>query len=193
MVARPAPGLGEYFLINLWWEGEVPSFFVMIKLEQKNCEHGRGVYTKEPFRLGDEILEFKGPAVTIEDLPRPYTAENDYYLQIGENLFLGPSGELDDYVNHSCEPNCGVKFNTDGIKLVAIAPIAAGHQITFDYSTTMHNFDWEMNCGCGSNTCRQQVKNFVELPAEIQARYIKLGIVPDFILKNLDRQFVNRL
>ena len=137
-------------------------------------------------------MHFKGPVVSIKDLPNPYIAENDYYLQIEENLFMGPSGELDDYVNHSCEPNSGIKFDTDCIKLVAIAPVAPGHQITFDYSTTMHNFDWEMNCACGSNKCRRQVKNFIELPEETQARYVKLGIVPDYILKNLDRQHLGR-
>jgi hypothetical protein len=166
--------------------GEAPSFFVMKKLEQKNCEHGRGIYTKERLKVGDEILLFKGPLVNFKDLPKPYTAENDYYLQIGENLFMGPSGDLDDYVNHSCEPNSGIKSDVDGIKLVAIVPIAAGHQITFDYSTTMQNFDWVMTCTCGSNTCRRKIKNFVELPKKIQTRYIKLRIVPSYILKNLN-------
>ena len=160
----------------------------MKKLEQKNCEHGRGVFSKEYIEVGDEILKFNGPLVGINDLPKPYTAENDYYLQIGENLFIGPSGEIDDYVNHSCEPNSGIKFDMDGIKLVAITSITAGHQITFDYSTTMHNFDYEMNCACGSNKCRRRVKNFVELPREIQARYVKLGIVPGYILDLLGLQ-----
>ena len=39
--------------------------------------------------------------------------------------------------------------NVDAIKLVAIATIDAGYQITFDYSTTMLNFDYEMKCACG--------------------------------------------
>ena len=125
--------------------------------------------------------------MNIEDLPEPYTAETDYYLQIDANLFMGPSGKLDDYVNHSCEPNCGIKIGGDGVKLIAIVPIDAGHQITFDYSTTMHNFDYEMTCACGSNNCRRQIKNFAELPAKIQANYIKLGIVPLFLLQAQDR------
>jgi SET domain-containing protein len=159
----------------------------MKKLDLKNCEHGSGVFAKEPIKVGDEILKFKGPVVGINDLPRPYTAENDYYLQIEEKRFMGPSGEIDDYVNHSCEPNSGIKFDIDGIKLVAIAPIAPGQQITFDYSTTMHNFDYEMNCRCSSNKCRRRVKNFIALPEETQAKYIKLGIIPDYILNILDR------
>ena len=168
-------------------EGDCVPLFVMKKLELKNCTHGRGVFSKEPIKAGEEILQFEGPVVGIKDLPEPYTAETDYYLQIGENLFMGPSGKLDDYINHSCEPNCGIKFDVDAIKLVAIAPIDAGHQITFDYSTTMLNFDYEMKCACGSNKCRRRVKNFVELPAEIQAKYIELGIVPLYLLHTHDR------
>ena len=159
----------------------------MKKLVLKNCEHGSGVFAEEPIKAGDEILKFRGPLVGINDLPRPYTAENDYYLQIGEDLFIGPSGEIDDYINHSCEPNSGIKFDIEGITLVAIKPIATGHQITFDYSTTMHNFDYEMNCRCSSNKCRQRVKNFIDLPEETQTKYIKLGIIPDYILDHFDR------
>jgi hypothetical protein len=163
-------------------------FFVMRKLEAKNCAHGKDVFAKEPFKAGEEILKFKGPVVDIKDLPEPYTADTDYYLQIGENLFLGPSGQHDDYVNHSCEPNCGIRFNIDTIKLVAIVPINAGHQITFDYSTTMYNFAYEMKCTCNSNNFRRRLKNFVDLPSKIQARYIKLGIVPLYLLNVLQRQ-----
>lgn len=65
--------------------------------------------------------------------------------------------------------------------------MAAGHQITFDYSSTMHIFEWEMNCACGTNKCRRQVKNYVELPQEVQVRYIKLGIIAPYILNKLDR------
>ena len=159
----------------------------MKKLEKRKCDHGWGVFSKEAVKVGDEILKFIGPFVDITELPKPYTAENDYYLQIAEDLFMGPSGGIDDYVNHCCEPNSGIKFGLDGVKLVAIAPIAAGCQITFDYSTTMHNFDYEMKCACGSSKCRRRVKNFIELPEEIRTKYINLGIVPDYILNALDR------
>ncbi|MDX1709350.1 MAG: SET domain-containing protein-lysine N-methyltransferase [Desulfobacterales bacterium] len=163
-------------------------FIIMRKLELKNCAHVKGVFTKQPLTAGEEILQFDGPVVGSQDLPDPYTAKTDYYLQIGENLFMGPSGKIDDYVNHSCQPNCGIKFDVDAIKLVAIVPINAGHQITFDYSTTMHNATYKMKCACGLKKCRRRVKNFVELPAEIQARYIKLGIVPRYLLHLRNRQ-----
>lgn len=161
----------------------------MKKLVLRNCKHGKGVFTTQAIHTGSEVLQFLGSVVGSDELPDPYSASNDYYLQIGDGIYLGPSGDIDDYVNHSCCPNTGVIFDSEGIKLVAVTSIPAGSEITFDYSTTMDNCRWEMNCGCLSRNCRHKIKNFVELASEIQAQYIQLGIVPDYILQKF---FTNR-
>jgi len=157
------------------------------KLILNDCLYGKGVFAAENIDFGEEVLQFGGPIVGVEELPRPYTAENDYYLQIGTSVFLGPSGKLDDYVNHSCTANTVVIFDSGIIKLVACDFIPAGNQVTFDYSTTMDNFWLEMECACGSDNCRQKVKNFVDLSAQLQSKYIKMGVVPEYILKKLPR------
>ena len=94
-----------------------------------DCLQGKGVFTAEVIKADEEILYFGGSVVDIDELPKPYTSNNDYYLQIGERTFLGPSGQLDDYINHSCEPNSGVILDAGTIKLVAISFISAGRQI----------------------------------------------------------------
>ena len=154
----------------------------------KECCHGKGVFCAEDIDSGEEILQFGGQIVGFENLPQPYTSQNDYYLQIGECKFLGPSGNLDDYVNHSCVPNAGVIFGSGVIKLIAVVFIPVGSQITFDYSTTMDNFGWEMACACGSNKCRQKVQNFVDISEHIQAEYVNRGIVPNYIIKKLPQK-----
>jgi len=153
------------------------------RLVLRNCKHGKGVFTIQDITTGNEVLQFGGSVVGSDELPNPYSAENDYYLQIGDGIFLGPSGGIDDYVNHSCCPNTGVLFDSGVIKLVAVTSIPAGSEITFDYSTTMDNSRWEMDCCCSSRNCRYKIKNFVELASEIQAQYIQLGVVPDYILQ----------
>lgn len=165
----------------------------MQKLNLKNCIHGKGVFAVDNINSGELVLQFKGPVIHADNLPYPYCAENDYYLQIGPETFLGPSDELDDFVNHSCDPNCGVIISSASASLVAITPISPGIEITFDYSTTMDNFWWEMECGCGSKNCRQKIKNFVDLAAEIKERYIQLGIVPDYILQRLTKGYMDNL
>ncbi len=160
------------------------------KLLLQECSYGKGVFCDEDIDSDEEILHFGGMVVGIESLPQPYTPQNDYYLQIGENTFLGPSGGLDDFVNHACDPNSGVIIASGVVKLVAIVFIPAGSQITFDYSTTMDNFWWEMTCACGSEKCRRKVQNFVDLSGNIQAKYVRTGIVPGYILKKLSpKQF----
>ena len=162
----------------------------MNRLILKNCKHGKGVFTTQAICIGNEVLHFEGHVVGSDELPNPYSAENDYYLQIGKDIFLGPSGGIDDYVNHSCCPNTGVLFDSGEIKLIALASIPAGNEITFDYSTTMDNSRWEMECTCSSINCRHKIKNFVDLKPEIQAKYIQLGVVPDYILQ---KYFINHL
>ncbi len=163
------------------------NFSVRKKLCLSDCLHGKGVFAAEDIHAEEEILQFGGPIIGLEELPKPYTAQDDYYLQIGANMFLGPSGKLDDYINHSCTANTVVIFDSGVIKLVAIIFIPAGNQITYDYSTTMDNFWWEMECACGSENCRRKVKNFLDLSEQLQSKYINMGIVPEYILKKLPR------
>jgi len=155
----------------------------MKRLVLRNCKHGKGVFTTQAINTGNEVLQFGGSVVGSDELPNPYLAENDYYLQIGDGIFLGPSDDIDDYVNHSCCPNTGVLFDSGIIKLITITSIPAGSEITFGYSTTMDNSQWEMDCSCSSRNCRHKIKNFVDLAPEIQAQYIQLGIAPDYILQ----------
>jgi len=142
---------------------------------------GKGIKAKTNINKGQKILDFKGPIVNRDELPKPYDSSVDYYLQIDIDKFMGPSGEIDDYVNHSCDPNAGVSFSNDSISLIAIKPIQQGEEIFFDYSTTMYNFGWRMRCSCKSNNCRKWIDDFLTIPDQVQERYIKLGIIPEYL------------
>jgi len=60
-----------------------------------------------------------------------------------------------DLVNHSCVPNCGMQGN---FKIVAMRDIKSGEEITIDYAM-VENSDYELECSCGSKTCRAAVKH----------------------------------
>ena len=96
---------------------------------KSSLQHGRGVFARDQIRAGEPILTFSGPL-----LNRAEVREEDYHLQIGADLYLGASGEADDYVNHSCEPNAGFR---DGLVLVARHDIGPEEEITWDYSTAI--------------------------------------------------------
>lgn len=66
-------------------------------------------------------------------------------------------------INHSCEPNVGI----DGSRcFVAIRDIAPEEELTFDYSITDDESDWEMTCLCGSTHCRKTVRAIQNTPEE---------------------------
>ena len=165
----------------------------MVSLELVSCKHGLGVITRRAIGPGEVVIQFEGPLLGRQALPKPYTPDNDYFLQIGPDKFLGPSGGLDDFINHSCDPNTGLQFDMDSIWLVAIKEIPADAEITFDYSTTMQSFGFEMACSCGANCCRQKVRDFADIPIEIQQKYISMGVVPDYILGSAPCEFRSSL
>jgi len=158
-------------------------------LTVKNTKNGKGVFAKKNFTKGENIFEFHGKFFTFEELPTPYDEVEDHYVQIDKNLYMGPSGHVDDFFNHSCAPNTGLKIDAKKIFLTAISNIKRGDEITWDYSTTMDEDDWEMDCQCDSKDCRGRIRDFKYLPRDIQKRYLDLGIVPEYISKNFQKEF----
>lgn len=66
--------------------------------------------------------------------------------------------------------------------LFAIRDIGEGEEITWDYSTTMFDDDWELKCNCGSSKCRGVVREFKYLQESLRNEYIKVGIVPGYLI-----------
>ena len=157
----------------------------MINLLLSESKTGKSIVANRDFKKNEYIVEFCGKLFTCKQLPTPYNGDDDHYIQIESDLYIGPSGDLDDFVNHSCNPNSGIKVTNKKVVLITIKNIQKGQEITFDYSTTMDEDDWEMDCNCGSQYCRKMIRDFKYLSKEIQEKYIRLGIVPKFILKKI--------
>jgi len=130
---------------------------------KSSSQHGKGVFTRANILADEPILTFSGPL-----LKRAEIREEDYHLQVDADLYLGASGEADDYVNHSCEPNAGFR---DGLVLVARRDIGAEEEITWDYSTAIDEEDFPgFVCCCGAATCRGVVRSFRYLEPDIRER-----------------------
>jgi hypothetical protein len=144
---------------------------------------GNGVFTDTLIGPDAVVLDFHGPLLTFAALP----IGGHHDLQIGPDLYIGASHELDDYVNHSCDPNCWVEIrdldSTVSARLIALRRIEPGEEITFDYSTTSTETfaTWSMPCLCGASICRRVISGFGTLPKDVQARYVNL--VPAYVLK----------
>ncbi len=148
-------------------------------------ELGKAVFANKDFKKGERIIEFKGKPMKRRELPKLIAPEDDRYVQVGKDKYLGHSGNYDDFFNHSCDPNSGLKFDMDKVILVAIKDIKKGREITWDYSTTLEDDFWEIDCLCKSKNCRKRIRDFKYLPKDIQQKYIKLGVVPGFIIDGI--------
>ncbi len=144
------------------------------------CDVGLGVFARRALKKGETILAFGGPLIDFAETKRrgPWECMP---LQIGTDRYYDtqPPGI---FVNHSCAPNAGIQNDRD---LVALRDIPAGEEIRFDYSTTMEEQSFTMQCRCGAPGCRRVVADFSALPAATQREYIEKGIVMSFIVRKL--------
>ncbi|MBX9851776.1 MAG: SET domain-containing protein [Cytophagaceae bacterium] len=140
---------------------------------------GRGLFAKKKISKGERILEFTGPIIFSEQVEKKPKDKNSYPLQIGtlEYIDLEEPGVL---ANHSCSPNAGIQNDRF---LVALEDILPGEEIVYDYSTTMDEDNWTLECKCGNANCRHIIGDFRHLPAEVRTKYLDLNIVQSFIRK----------
>jgi len=144
-----------------------------------------GVFTKTVIPAGVPILEFRGDLFTRDTMKH----DLNRVIQIGTDAFLGPSGDLDDYINHSCNPNCGVKIVGRRTILFSLYVIPADTELTFDYSTTSTDTpeQWSMDCKCSDFNCRKTITGFHHLDDKTKQDYIKKGMIPMFLTSTIFR------
>jgi hypothetical protein len=150
-----------------------------IKLTMKNLEGiGKGVFTESDIAAGTEVLQFQGDLKEVSDLE-----DLTHCLQVGESTFLTSAGGMDDFINHSCEPTCGVRLTPDQRVIVfALRDLKAGTEITFDYATTQSGEHETLRCLCKKPGCRKLIGGFRDLPKPLQEYYIRHDAVLPFLL-----------
>lgn len=149
-------------------------------LKKGPSRNGTGVFTTVAIPSNVPICEFRG---TLYSDPLPPNVSDSEVLQVGPNTFMGPSGGLDDYINHSCNPNCSAHVVGNRAVLYSLYVIPAGAELTFDYSTTSTDTpeQWQMKCNCGSNNCRRVISGYSSLDWSTQQKYESQGVLPLYI------------
>lgn len=133
-------------------------------------QYGKAVFANDDIERDEVIALWDGPVYEVEnnsELPNdPPLMVADHAIQFEQHKWRDSEG-LARYINHSCEPNCGIK----GLfTVVAMRDIMKGEEITWDYEMT-ENSDWEMHCKCGSDHCRKVIRAYRFLPPEIKIKY----------------------
>lgn len=153
---------------------------------KKTKEYGLGVFAVKAINKNEVIASFDGPV--YDDDFEPWTEDMyNHAIQFGRAVWRDSNG-IARLINHSCEPNSGIKnlFN-----IVAMRRIAAGEQITWDYEMTEKNTSWQMRCRCQSSSCRGVIGNFKNMPKQVRKKYG--SYISDWLIKppSAHRKFVS--
>jgi SET domain-containing protein len=150
---------------------------------------GRGGFAGERMRKGETVMQMAGKRMSSEDADELVEAgllRLDDPFQVGETDYIVLEG-VSYLLNHSCEPNIGVRGERE---LVALRDIRRGEELCYDYATTVGKDEpgegsWWMKCKCGAKTCRKRVGNWQSLPADRLAYYLRERAVPDYMLAQI--------
>ena len=118
---------------------------------RKTKKYGRAVFASQTIQKGEVIAGFDGDRFDNEF--ESWTEDlYNHAIQYGKTDWRDSKG-IARWINHSCEPNCGIKRY---FKVVAMRTIKKGEEITWDYEMTEKNKHWKMKCRCGSRHWRPQ-------------------------------------
>jgi hypothetical protein len=123
-------------------------------------------------------------------IKRVLDKNHSHATQLDRSTYVELAG-LAAKVNHSCDPNCGIRSNDAGAPdLVARRHITPGEEITFDYAMRNYSIEYfPSRCRCGSPICRRTVTGWRDLPDERKRAYE--GFVAGYLLE-IDRDDADR-
>ena len=132
--------------------------------------HQKGMFAVQPITKG-EIVFIKGGHILKHEQIFSSGVINSYH-PIDDLYYLGATNlEEEDgiklFVNHSCNPNCGIRGE---ITFVAMRDIGVNEELTIDYAF-LDNEDYSFNCTCGEQCCRSIVTGRDWKRKDIQERY----------------------
>lgn len=146
------------------------------KAYKKKILNGFGIFAKEKIKKGERVIVFGGYVFTAKQFDTLSNKLKSFPFQIADDLYFGLSknSEIEeaDYLNHSCDPNCG--FGGE-IMIIAMRDIQKGEEITIDYATCSSNkrsiTSNMKNCLCGSLYCRKRITSNDWKRKDLQKKY----------------------
>jgi uncharacterized protein len=138
---------------------------------------GMGVMAGEKIKKGEIIQHIKGEAKFFVPKNREESISYPDWIGVGKNRWIDPDYP-NKYLNHSCNPNTGIKGK---VTMVALEDIKEGEEITIDYSIIEGDDMWEMECQCGEKNCRKIIRSVQFLPEKQFKKY--MPYIPKYFQK----------
>ncbi len=129
-----------------------------------------GAIAAAPIPDGTTIAAFSGRIASLADVDAMSADAQCRALQIDDELFLvdGDDSVSVHPISHSCDPNCHLVGAT---VVVASRPILPGEVLTIDYATCTGSVHGELECNCGTPSCRGKVTAEDWMIPELQLRH----------------------
>ncbi|NCN52512.1 SET domain-containing protein [Candidatus Parcubacteria bacterium] len=148
-------------------------------ISNKSHINKNGVFAKRAIKKGVRVAVFGGYVVSINDLSKIQKSNKSAYqtildigYQVDDDLIFSPVAKTQfsviEYLNHSCEANCGF---VGEINLVTLRNIAKGEEITMDYATCITSKLFNMKCECAAANCRKKVTADDWKRSDLQKKY----------------------
>lgn len=142
-----------------------------IEIRESNT-HNKGLFAKEMIKKG-EIVFIKGGHILKKDKIFSSGIINSYH-PIDDEYYLGATNALEEegvklYINHSCNPNCGIRGE---ITFIALMDVNIDMELTIDYAF-LDNEEYLFKCTCMENNCRKVVTGKDWKIKEIQHKYLQ--------------------
>ncbi|MGK2848932.1 MAG: SET domain-containing protein [Minisyncoccota bacterium] len=126
-----------------------------------------GVFSVRNIQKEEVAFILKGKPILFYPKTKRDALMKPNMIGVGKNLWIDPYGPAR-YINHSCNPNLGVRGK---LLFVALRDIKKGEELTFDYSISEDSL-WEMKCHCGAKNCRGIIRGIRWLPKDVYNRYL---------------------
>jgi SET domain-containing protein len=138
----------------------------------KSPIHGRGLFASRPIRKGEIVAIKGGHILDRRALSRVRRRIAAAYIQIDDLFYIGAlrSAEValnKIFINHSCEPNLGIRGQ---ITFVARRAIKADEELTYDWAME-ENAPAVTRCRCGARRCRGTLTGQDWKIASLRKRY----------------------
>lgn len=154
-------------------DGEIDDEVADVDVEVRHSPiEGLGLFALRAISEGQRVRRVNVIREVTADRPlRPELGERPDHCDYadGKVVLVGPP---DRHLNHSCDPNCYLRYDGTICTIVARRYIPMGAELTCDYSlNAIHGDSWP--CSCGASRCRGEVTgDFFSLPVALQREYL---------------------
>jgi hypothetical protein len=156
-------------------------------------KYGKGLFATAPIRKGEIVCIGGGYILTTEDEKWFAGEMADKPIEIEDDFYIGPRTDADIpltqqvLINHSCDPNTGIKGQ---ILYVAMRSIRPDREITYDYAmicsaNPKSKLVFEFPCHCGAKNCRGKLTEEDWKQPKLQRRY--KGYFSWYIQEKIDK------